>query len=62
MKVAIELQGLIDDGLIEMAEVRYRRDPETLQRNGLVIKYEDYFENIETLEVDFDADAAQTTQ
>ena len=54
IQVGIELQRLVDDGLIEAGEVRYRRDPETLERVGLIIKYENEYQQVNTIEIDFD--------
>lgn len=60
MKVAIELQGLVKDGIIEHGEVVFSRDLNTLERNGLIIKYETLLLDVVTIEVDFDADTTKT--
>jgi len=54
------LQRLVDDGLIESGEIRYKRNPETLERDGLIIKYENDCQQIETIEVDFDANPTES--
>jgi len=60
VKVAIELQGLVKDGIIEHGEVVFSRDLNTLERNGLIIKYETLLLDVVTIEVDFDADTTKT--